>query len=147
MEHAAFASPLSDEELKELGRLVVNCGVVEFVIGMHVSSLFRISDNKARIALIHPLATKRKIDIIKAGLDTIPAAQTRALVAEGCGLADSTLRERNILLHGIWGFDGKDARSKAVVVSPKDVTGHLRPADISKNADVLAAASRKLKNA
>jgi len=101
MEHAAFASPLSDEELKELGRLVVNCGVVEFVIGMHVSSLFRISDNKARIALIHPLATKRKIDIIKAGLDTIPAAQTRALVAEGCGLADSTLRERNILLHGI----------------------------------------------
>ena len=41
MEQAAFESPLTDEQLKELGRLVGNCGFVEFLIGMHVGMLIQ----------------------------------------------------------------------------------------------------------
>jgi hypothetical protein len=35
----------------------------------------------------------------------------------------------------------------SVVVSTKDVTGHLRAENITKNADALASGSRKLMNA
>jgi hypothetical protein len=33
MEYAGFESPLSDEQLKELGRFVVNCGFVAPFVG------------------------------------------------------------------------------------------------------------------
>jgi len=42
MEHAAFESPLSDEHLKELGRLVINCGFVEFLLNFHVAVILEI---------------------------------------------------------------------------------------------------------
>jgi hypothetical protein len=147
MEQAAFESPLSDDELRELGRLVINCGFVEFLVGFHVSMLLNIGTSaRARMELVAPLATRRKIDIVKRGLATIPKSETRALVGDACKLMDPTIRERNILLHGIWGRDSKDL-DRAVVVSTKETSGHLRPADITKNADALAAASRHLLNA
>jgi len=147
MEHAAFKSPLSDEQLKELGRLVINCGFVEFLIGFHVSMLLEVKGHPARIALINPLSTHRKIDILTRGLRSIPKPETRALVDEACKLISPTIRERNVLLHGIWGVDGKEDESQPVVVSTKDVTGHLRAENITKNADALAIGSRKLVNA
>lgn len=146
MEHAAFETPLSDDQLKELGRLVVNCGFVEFLLGIHVSMLYEIS-YPARLDLVSPLTTRRKIEILKAGSHTIPKPETRAFVDEACKLVDPTIRERNVLLHGIWGFDGKEPNGEPVVVSTKERSGHRRPADIAKQADALAIASRKLVDA
>ena len=148
MEHAAFESPLSEEQLKDLGRLVVNCGFVEFLMGFHVSVLLAIGHSaRARIELINPLATRRKIEILKGGLNTIPKPETRTLVDEACELVEPTIRERNTFLHGIWGFDGAEPDGKPVVVSTKETSGHRRPADITKHADALAIASRKLTQA
>ena len=91
MENAAFESPLSDEELMELGRLVVNCGFVEFLLGFHVSKLLQ-SGSTAKRQLIDHLATRRKIDILKSGLKTIPKPETRDLVEKACILADPSVR-------------------------------------------------------
>ena len=147
MEHAAFESPLSDEHLKELGRLVVNCGFVEFLLGFHVSWILGIGrSHSARTQLINTVATRRKIEILKAGLGTIPKPETRTLVEEACKLIDPTIRERNTLLHGIWGVDGKESDSKPIVASTKDKS-HCRSEDIAKSADAFALASRKLKHA
>ena len=146
MEHAAFETPLSDEELKELGRLVINCGFTEFLVGIHVSMLLEIGPS-ARIDLINPMATRRKLEILKGGLKAIPKPETRALVEDACKLIDPTIRARNTLLHGIWGFDADKPDGKPVVVSTKDRCGHSRPAEISKYADSLAIASCSLKNA
>ena len=143
MERAAFETPLSDEQLKELGRLVVNYGVVEFLLGMHVSSLCRV-ESDARIELISPLSTRRKLDILKSGLMRIPRDATRALVGEGCKLIDPTLRDRNVLLHGIWGFDSEKSDGKPIVASTKDRHSRLDAAAIIKTADALAISSRKL---
>jgi hypothetical protein len=147
MEHAAFESPLSDEQLKELGRLVVNCGFAEFLLGFHVSWMLGIGrSHSARTELIDTVATRRKIEILKAGLGTIPKLEVRTLVEEACELINPTIRERNTLLHGIWGVDSKESDSKPIVASTKDKS-HYRPEDIVKSADAFAVASRKLKHA
>jgi hypothetical protein len=101
----------------------------------------------ARLHLINPLSTRRKIDILTGGLDKIPKAETRSLVEEACKIASSTIRERNLLLHGIWGFDGDKPGSKAFVASTKGTADRLFPENITKTADVLAVASRNLHDA
>jgi hypothetical protein len=143
MERASFEPPLSDDQLKELGRLVVNCGFVEFLLGMHAGMLLDIP-HFARLHLVNPLSTRRKIDILTGGLDKIPKATTRSLVEKGCKLASPTIPERNLLLHGIWGFDSDKPDSKAVVGSTKGTADRLYPENITKTADVLAVASRNL---
>lgn len=143
MERASFEPPLSDDELKELGRLVVNCGFVEFLLGTHAGMLLEIP-HFARLHLINPLSTRRKIDILTGGLDKIPKAETRSLVEEACKLASPTIRERNLLLHGIWGFDSDKPGSKAFVASTKGTADRLFPENITKTADALAVASRDL---
>lgn len=95
MEHAAFESPLSDEQLEELGRLVVNAGFAEFLLNTHVGMLHKIP-HTARIVLVNPLPLRRKVDILTSGLDQIPGAETRALVDEACKLAGASIAERNL---------------------------------------------------
>ena len=146
MEHAAFEPPLSDEQLKELGRLVINFGFVEFLVGLHVSMLLEIPF-AARRVLVHPLPTRRKTDILRERLTKIPGEETRGLVEEACKLIDPSIRERNILLHGIWGFDGPEPHGKPVVAPTKETRSQRRPEDVTKYADIFAIASRKLKHA
>jgi hypothetical protein len=146
MEHASFESPLSDEQLKELGRLVVNCGFVEFLVGIHVGMLLKVGPG-ARIDLINPLSTRRKTEILKQGLKGIPRKETRELVAQACDLIGPTIRHRNAMLHGIWGFDGDQTDAKPIVVSTKERAGRFPAGDISKCADTLAFVSRNLSNA
>jgi hypothetical protein len=146
MEHAGFESPLSDEQLKELGRLVVNCGFVEFLAGVHVGMLLKASPD-ARIDLINPLSTHRKTAILKQGLERIPKDETRKMVAEACELINAATKHRNTMLHGIWGLDSDKTDAKAIAVSTKERSGRLRADDITKCADELALASRKLADA
>lgn len=143
MESAAFESPLTDEMLKELGRLVVNCGFVEFLLNFHAGMLFQLSGT-ARMDIVAPLATRRKIDIITARLGEIPNLETQRLVKEAIDTINPAIRARNNFLHGIWGMDGSGADAKPVVVSPKNGSGHHRAEEISGHADSLAVASRKL---
>ena len=146
MEHAAFESPLSDEELKELGRLVVNTGFAEFMLNMHVGMLHKIP-HAARIVLVNPLPLRRKVDILTSGLDQIPGAETRTLIDEACKLVGASVAERNLLLHGIWGVDADRPDAKPLVAATTKTSGVRYPADITKYADMFAVASRKLKHA
>jgi hypothetical protein len=146
MKHAAFTQPLKDEELRELGRLVVNCGFVEFLLNFHAAMNFRLNSTTRR-ELIAPLATRKKIEIIESHLGDIPRIATRELLQEAVKLIDPTIRARNYLLHGIWGMDGEADNAKAVVISPRDDKGQKRPEDITEVADSLAVASEKLANA
>lgn len=146
MEHAAFESPLSDEQLKELGRLVVNCGFVEFLLGVHVGMLLEVP-HASRGVLVNALSFRRKLDILQDGLKTIPGAVTRKLVGDACNVAGAAIADRNLLLHGIWGFDSKDPDSRPVVGTTVKKSGVRHPADITKNADALAVASRQFKDA
>ncbi len=146
MEHAAFKSPLSDEELKELGRLVVNAGFAEFMLNAHVGMLHEVPQ-AARIVLVNPLPLRRKVDILSSGLGQIPGAETRALVDEACKLVGASIAERNLLLHGIWGVDADRPDANPLVATTTKTSGVRHPADITKYADVLAIASRKLKHA
>src|ERR1700730_841253 len=98
MEHAAFESPLSDEQLRELGRLIVNCGFVEFLLGFHVGMLLQVP-SASRGTLVHSLSFRRKDDMLAGGLETIPKAETRKLVGEACDIAAPTIADRNLLLH------------------------------------------------
>lgn len=143
MKHAAFEQPLTDEQLRELGRLVVNCGFAEFLLNFHAGMLFRLSGS-ARMDLVAPLATRRKIEIIEARLDEIPRPKTRRLVGDAVKLIGPTIHARNYLLHGIWGMDGPAEGSRAVVVSPKNGSGHKRAEDISLQADRLAESTQLL---
>ena len=140
MESAAFESPLTDEMLKELGRLVVNCGFVEFLLNIHAGMFFQLSET-ARMDLIAPLTTKRKIDIITARLGEIQNLETRRLVKDAIDMINPTIRARNNFLHGIWGMDAPGADAKPVVVSPKANSGHHRAEEICGHADTLAVAS------
>jgi hypothetical protein len=146
MEHPAFESPLSDEQLKELGRLVVNTGFAEFLFNMHVGMLHKIP-HAARIVLVNPLALRRKVDILTNGLDQIPGSETRTLVDEACKLVGAAIAERNLLLHGIWGVDADRPDAKPLVAATTKASGIRYPADITKYADMFAIASRKLKHA
>jgi hypothetical protein len=144
MEHASYESPLSDEQLKELGRLVVNFGFVEFHLGIHVGELLKVGPYGVR-DLINPLSTHRKAEILRQGLKDIPNQEKRELVKQACDSAGKTIRQRNVMLHGIWGFDGLNARP--IVVSTKERSVHFLAEDITKCADTLAIASRNLSNA
>jgi hypothetical protein len=146
MEHAAFESPLSDEQLRELGRLVINCGFAEFLVNFHVGMLFRLNP-MAINRLIEPLPTVRRVEMLKASLGDIPKSETRQLVSDSCKLIRPTIAERNALLHGVWGVDKEGTDAKPIVWARKDKTGFRIPADITRNADALAVASRKLKHA
>jgi len=146
MEYASFESPLSDEQLRELGRLVVNCGFVEFLVGVHVGMLLNIS-HSARIDLINPLSTHRKAEILKRGLKEIPKEETRKLVGEACDLINAAIKPRNTILHGIWGFDSDKTDSKPIVIATKERSGGLRSDDITKCADAFALSSQKLADA
>jgi hypothetical protein len=90
MEARAFEAPLSDKELQELGRPVVNCGAVEFLLTIHVGKLFAI-DGKTRMDLIAPLTTRRKIKIIAARLAEIPGESVRTLVDEACKITSPAI--------------------------------------------------------
>lgn len=146
MKHAAFTQPLTDEQLRELGRLVVNCGFVEFLLNIHAGMNFRL-DGAARRELIAPLSTKKKIEILESHLAEIPGITTRQLLKEAVNLITPTIGARNYLLHGIWGMDSDQDSAKAVVTSPKDSKGQKRPEDITTVADSLAVASEKLARA
>jgi hypothetical protein len=146
VEYSGFESPLSDEQLKELGRFVVNCGFVEFLLGMHVGMLLNIAP-AARVDLINPLAMQRKIEILRHGLSSIPKQETRALVTEACNLISPIMRYRNTMVHGIWAFDSSQADARSIAISTKERSGHLRAEEITKYADALAIATRKLMNA
>jgi hypothetical protein len=146
MKHAAFTQPLTDAELQELGRLVVNCGFVDFLLDIHAGMTFRL-DGVARRKLIAPMATRKKMEIIESHLVDIPQAATRQLVEEAVKLINPTIRARNYLLHGIWGMDGSYENAQSIVISPKDDQGHKSPEDITVAADSLAVASEKLARA
>lgn len=146
MKHAAFTQPLTDEQLRELGRLVVNCGFVEFLLNFHAGMNFKL-DGKARRQLVAPLSTKKKIEIVESHLADIPRMETRQLLNEAFNLIAPTIRSRNYLLHGIWGMDSDRDNAKAVVISPKDDKGQKSPDDITEVADSLAVASEKLARA
>jgi hypothetical protein len=143
MKHAAFTQPLTEEQLRELGRLVVNCGFVEFLLNIHAGMDFRL-DGMARRELIAPLSTKKKIEIVESHLAEIPRKATRELLDEAIKLINPTIRARNYLLHGIWGMDSDRDDAKAVVISAKDNKGQKTPEDITEVADSLAVASEKL---
>jgi hypothetical protein len=143
MQHAAFTQPLTDAELQELGRLVVNCVFVEFLFDIHAGMTFQL-DGLARRKLIAPMATRKKIEIIEAHIPDIPQVASRQLVEEAVKLINPTIRARNYLLHGIWGMDGPQENAKPIVISPKDDQGHKSPEDITGVADSLAVASEKL---
>ena len=146
MEHAAFESPLSDEQLKELGRLVVNAGFTEFLLNFHVGMLHHVP-HADRIVLVNPLPLRRKVDILTSGFDQIPGAETRTLVDDACKLLSASIWERNHLLHGIWGVDADRPDAKPLVAATTKTSGVRYPADITKHADIFAVASRKLKHA
>lgn len=146
MKHAAFTQPLTDEELRQLGRLVVNCGFVEFLLNMHAGMNFQL-DGIARRELIAPLSTKKKIEIVESHLSEIPRRATRELVKDAIKLIIPTVRSRNYLLHGIWAMDSDRHDAKALVISPKESKGHKRPEDITDVADGLAVASERLARA
>jgi hypothetical protein len=146
MKPAAFTQPLTDEQLRELGRLVVNCGFVEFLLNIHAGMNFRL-DGNARRELIAPLLTKKKVEIIESHLTKIPRLATRALLEEAVALITPTIGARNYLLHGIWGMDSDRDDARGVVVSPKANKGHKRPEDITEVADSLAVGSEKLATA
>jgi hypothetical protein len=146
MKHAAFTQPLTDEQLRELGRLVVNCGFVEFLLNIHAGMNFQL-DGMARRELVAPLSTKKKIEIVESHLSEIPRLATRELVKEAIKLTIPTIRSRNYLLHGIWAMDSDRHDAKALVISPKESEGHKRPGDITDAADGLAVASEKLATA
>lgn len=146
MKDAAFTQPLTDDQLRELGRLVVNCGFVEFLLNIHAGMNFRL-DGASRRELIAPLSTRRKIEIVESHLPEIPRMETRSLLEEAAKLITPTIRTRNYLLHGIWGMDSDQSNAKAVVISPKEDRGQKTPKDITEVADSLAVASEKLARA
>ena len=126
--------------------MVINCGFVEFLVGFHVGMLLQVGP-AARIDLINPLSTHRKIEILKQGSGTIPKQETRTLVAEACGLISQSIKHRNTMLHGIWGFDSEQTDAKPIAVSTKERSGRLFAEYVSKCADTLAVASRNLADA
>lgn len=146
MKHAAFTQPLTDEQLRELGRLVVNCGFVEFLLNAHAGMNFQL-DGMARRELIAPLSTRKKIEIVESHLSEIPRPATRELVEEAIKLISPSIGSRNYLLHGIWGLDSDRDDAKALVISPKESKGHKSPEDITDVADGFAVASEKLARA
>lgn len=146
MEQAAF-EPFDDEMLKELGRLVINFGFIEFLLDQHVGMLFKLSSGEPRRALVSPLPVRRKLDMLRAGLANIPKPATRALVDDACRLVVETIDRRNDMLHGVWGMDGGGPDAKAICIAPKKLTGHRKASDIAPTADAFAVASRKLLDA
>lgn len=82
-EVAAFESPLDDEGLKELGRLAVNFGHVEFLLEYRLGWLAKLNTNPEWSArLIAPLATRKKLDLFKATLDGVENKKAKECLME-----------------------------------------------------------------
>lgn len=149
MEHAAFEL-LDESLLKELGKLVINFGFVEFLLDIHVGlKLFGIRDVTARAVLVAPLPARRKVGLLEEGVSKLPENndETRALVADACRLIREALNPRNDLLHGTWGLGGFLPGGRPVCVTTKKTTTYRTAEDIAPTADKLAIASRLLLDA
>ena len=69
MELAAFDPQLSDDQLKELGRMTVNFGYAELLLDWLLLAAFNVRNQEAIRALITPLSTTRKVELLEGQLD------------------------------------------------------------------------------
>lgn len=142
METAAFVCPLSETGLRELGRMAINFGHLEFFLETRLRRLAKLDDPLAR-ELIVPLTTARKLELLKAHLDQVAPLEARGLVAQACEVMTTINGERNDILHGHWGW-GTDAPlvGKASGMTSKKPALRIDAARISYIADQAAIATR-----
>jgi hypothetical protein len=142
MEVAAYVCPLTEFGLQELGRLAVNFGHIEQLLDWWIRKLANLAGGPMSKALISPLATRRKLEIINAHLDRITNAEARDLVSKAAKKIELANGLRNDLLHGYWSFDVVDAAPVSRTIKKSGKASDA--AKISETADETAVATRLL---
>jgi hypothetical protein len=89
----------------------------------------------------------RKTEVLRQGIGNIPKSEIRAVVKEALNLISPIMGDRNRMVHGIWGFNSSKDDALAIAISTKERSRHVLAEAITKHADALAIASRKLMNA
>ena len=139
MEQAAIASPLSDDGLRELGRLAVNFGYAEMLLDNALSWALAVPGGQASTYLIAPLVTRRKIEILLATAKDQPEP-IGDLTRKACELIQAASSVRNDVLHGFWGVD----EDGPISITAKKPTKGRRAEEMSEAADKVAIATRLL---
>jgi hypothetical protein len=146
MRPAAFRSPLSHEELADLGRVTLNFGYAETLLNHIVSALLRLPEGQAKLSLIAPLATSRKVEIIKENLSIIIKNDVRARLESVCKRIPPLNTQRNQMIHGYWAFRVDEQRniSPASHSSKSPSKPTIPPSAISQLADDAALITQDL---
>jgi hypothetical protein len=145
MEVAAFECPLTDDQLRELGRLALNFGYAEFLLDATLSRLLQV-EGKAKKALIAPLTTRRKIELIEENLGQIADEAAIEHIKRACKTIDQANGDRNQLIHGYWAFhvDKETKEIQPASNSKKPSRQKLSPERLATLADAIAVATRDL---
>ena len=142
MEHAAFDHQLSDDQLRELGRMTVNFGYAELLLDWLLLAALNVRNPKASRTLITPLPTKRKIELLKAELPNCPNTEASSLISKASDRIESANSDRNQIIHGYWAL--KNGVGVMAYFKKDPSKSHLTPAAVADIADNVALASREL---
>ena len=141
MEYAAFDPQLTDDDLRELGRMTVNFGYAELLLDWILLAALNVRNQDAIRTLISPLATRRKIELIRGQLPNCQNEEAAELIKSACKRIENANDDRNQIMHGYWAL--RDGRM--TVHYRKDPSkSHLTPPTIENLCDEVALATREL---
>lgn len=141
MEYAAFDPQLTDNDLRELGRMTVNFGYAELLLDWLLLAALNVRNHDAIRTLISPLATRRKIELLEKQLPNCPNARAVELIKSGLQKIENANEDRNQIMHGYWALKN----GKMTVHYRKDpAKSRVTPPSISTLCDQVALATREL---
>jgi hypothetical protein len=141
MEPAAFDPQLSDDQLKELGRMTVNFGYAELLLDWLLLAALNVRNQDAIRSLITPLPTTRKIELLEAQLDKCFDDEAAKLIRDVLPLIKAANGDRNQIMHGYWA----DRGGGVLAYYRKDPQkSRVTPKGVRDIADAVALATRDL---
>jgi hypothetical protein len=143
VEDAAFICPLTLKGLSELGRLTLNCGYAEMLLDMALEAALKVPFGTAKAELVSPLATRRKVDILRKVLPQNPNEVARTEFRIAYNLIEAASGVRNDVLHGQWGFS-TDEPGTSVSITGKKLGKERKFSEVTAAADNMARATRHL---
>jgi hypothetical protein len=140
----AFQVPLTDEQLKELGRLTAIYSQIDHILGAVLSLLMKI-DHKEMELLLDNMMMGTRLSLLRRQLDKFKDENTRKLATKFVENMDRFLGKRNHITHGIWGYyqDEKSMRRASYFAKAKDKPIYAK--DLKAIADAAWLEARRIR--
>ncbi len=113
-----YQLPLTDDELMLVGRITLVWAQIDFQIDGILTALHRL-DEEQFAAFFGRMMIGGKVQAARSAQARAPSETARIAVAEMCDAVSDCLRDRNLMTHGMWGWnwDGGNTRWESCAIS------------------------------